>query len=318
MVPRLRGADLGDLSAAGDRWTGRFPARSAGDRGDGRGPRPRAKLAHVRGDLEALERDGERSARIFGELGERWGQLEATGWLGGLAEMTGDLGRAEPLQRDGMRLAEELGLWTEFARGWAGWAGSRCSAATTAGAEPSERSLRLAAEQGFRAGETFARIGLAFAARRQNDLDLAERHLTRLLDAAGPQEEGQAPALHLSLVLTELGFLAEQRGQAAEASQLHRRALRAARALGEQRGVAVALEGLAGAAGLTGDYELSARLLGASESVRRGAATPAAPAEQSEIDRIIGVAQAALGEAAFRAAYRRGSAQTPEGVTAPA
>ena len=32
-----------------------------------------------------------------------------------------------------------------------------------------------------------------------------------------PHKEGQAPPLHRSLVLTELGFLAEQRGQAAEA-----------------------------------------------------------------------------------------------------
>jgi tetratricopeptide (TPR) repeat protein len=233
--------------------------------------------------------------------------------------MTGDTGRATRLHREGLGMAEELGLWTEVSTrlAWLGWiALQQCDYRQAR--DLSGRALRLAAEQGFRAGETFARIGVAFAARRQNDLDLAERHLTRLLDAAGPQEEDQAPALHLSLVLTELGFLAEQRGQAAEASQLHRRALRAARALGEQRGVAMALEGLAGVAGLTGDYELSARLLGASESVRRGAATPAAPAEQSEIDRIIGVAQAGLGEAAFRAAYRRGSAQTPEEVTAPA
>jgi hypothetical protein len=82
--------------------------------------------------------------------------------------------------------------------------------------------------------------------------------------------------------------------------------------LGQHRGVALALTGLAGAAGLTGDYEMSARLLGASGSARRAAGAPSAPAEQAEIDRIAAPAHAALGEAAFRAACRRGSAQAPE------
>jgi hypothetical protein len=48
----------------------------------------------------------------------------------------------------------------------------------------------------------------------------------------------------------ELGFLAERRGQAAEAGSLHLRALRGARTLGAPRDVAMALAGLAGAAGL--------------------------------------------------------------------
>lgn len=60
-------------------------------------------------------------------------------------------------------------------------------------------------------------------------------------------------------------------------------------------GVALALEGLAGAAGLSGNYEMSARLLGASESVRRAASAPSAPPEQAEIDRIIAAPRAALG-----------------------
>jgi hypothetical protein len=118
------------------------------------------------------------------------------------------------------------------------------------------------------------------------------------------------------LVLTELGFLAEQRGQAAEARQLHLRALEASRALGELRGAALALEGLAGTVGLSGDYERSARLLGASASVRRAASMPAAPSEQAEIDRITAAARTALGAAAFGAAHQDGSAQTPEEATA--
>ncbi len=41
---------------------------------------------------------------------------------------------------------------------------------------------------------------------------------------------------------------------------------------------------------LSGDYEASARLLGASESVRRAASMPSAPSEQAETDRIAAAA----------------------------
>jgi len=78
----------------------------------------------------------------------------------------------------------------------------------------------------------------------------------------------------------------------------------------------MALEGLAGAAGLAGDYETSARLLGAADSARRAASVPTAPSERTEIDRITTAARAALGGDAFDAAYQDGAAQTPDDVTA--
>ncbi len=46
----------------------------------------RAMLALVRGDLDALGRDGRRSAALFGELGDRWGKLQAVSPLAALAE----------------------------------------------------------------------------------------------------------------------------------------------------------------------------------------------------------------------------------------
>jgi predicted ATPase/DNA-binding SARP family transcriptional activator len=277
----------------------------------------RAKLGYLRADPKAIERDGEQSAELFRELGDRWGLLQATAWLGGLAEMTGDHVKATRLHREGLRMAEELGLWTEVSvrLAWLGWIAVQ-QADYARARDLSGQALRLAAEQGFRVGETFAEIGVAFAARRQGDLDLAERHLSRLVRAAGPQDEGQAPPLYLPIVLTELGFVAELRGQAVEARRLHLRALRASRTLGGPRGVAMALEGLAGAVGLAGDHETSARLLGAADSARRAASVPAAPSEQAEIGRIASATRAALGEAAFGAAYQDGAAQMPDDITA--
>jgi hypothetical protein len=59
----------------------------------------RAKLAHTDGDLAALGRDGTRCAEIFAELGDRWGRLRASDWVGGLAELTGEYDRAGPARR---------------------------------------------------------------------------------------------------------------------------------------------------------------------------------------------------------------------------
>jgi tetratricopeptide (TPR) repeat protein len=311
--------DLGDVSAVDERLERALAGfRDAGDRwGTAAVLSTRAKLGYLRVDLKGLERDGEQGAELFRELGERWGLLQATAWLGGLAEMIGDLGRATRLHREGLRMAEELGLWTEVSvrLAWLGWiAQQQADYALTR--DLSGQALRLATEQGFRVGETFAEVGLAFAVRRQGDLELAERHLNKLLNAAGPEENGQAPPLYLSLVLTELGFVAELRGQAAVARRLHLRALRVSRTLGTPRGVAMALEGLAGAVGLAGDHETSARVLGAADAARRAASVPAAPSERAEIDRISSATRAALGAAAFAAAYHDGAARTPDDVTA--
>ncbi|MDR2987193.1 MAG: AfsR/SARP family transcriptional regulator, partial [Nocardiopsaceae bacterium] len=310
--------DLGNVPAVDERLERALTIfRDTGDRwGTAAVLSTQAKLGYLRADLKAIERDGEQSAELFRELGDRWGLLQATAWLGGLAEMTGDHVKATRLHREGLRMAEELGLSTEVSvrLGWLGWIAVQ-QADYAQARNLCGQALRLAAEQGFRVGEIFAEMGIACAARRLGDLEVAERRLSGLVRAGGP-EEGHAPPLYLTVVLTELGFVAELRGRAAEARRLHLRALRVSRTLGSPRGVAMARAGLAGTAGLAGDHETSARLLGAADSARRAADVPVAPSEQHEIDRITLANRKALGEAAFDAAYQVGMAQTPDGVTA--
>ncbi|WP_440071684.1 BTAD domain-containing putative transcriptional regulator [Streptosporangium sp. OZ121] len=313
------GLDLGDLSAAADLLDRALPSFEAlGDRwGTAAALALRAKLAHVRGDMEGLERDGERSARIFGELGERWGQLEAGGWLGALAEMTGDLDRAERLQRDGMRLAEELGLWTEFAGrlGWLGWIALQRGDYARA-AESSERSLRLSVEQGHQAGQVFARMGLAFAARRAGHLDIAETHLREVLDRTPPGSEEPPP--YLPMIVAELGFVAEQRGDAATALTLHLSALDLSARLGGAREMTVAVYGLAGALAVAGHHDRAARLLGAGTVARASNPVPPAPWEGGDVDRITSRIRDALGEERFAAEHERGTALTPDQIRSTA
>src|SRR5262249_61703700 len=76
---------------------------------------PRAKLAMIRGAPATAHPDAEQSMELFRELGDRWGQLQAIEWLGAAAAATGDRARADRLHRDGLRMAEDLGLWPQAA-----------------------------------------------------------------------------------------------------------------------------------------------------------------------------------------------------------
>ncbi|WP_405152204.1 winged helix-turn-helix domain-containing protein [Sphaerisporangium sp. NBC_01403] len=313
------GIGIGDLAVAEHLVSRALPTfQELGDRwGTAAVLATRGKLAHVRGDLAALGRDSERSAELFGELGDRWGQLEATGWLGALAEMTGDLERAHRLHLDGQHMAEELGLWTEVAGrlSWLGWIALQRGDYTGA-RELCERALRLTVEQGHQDGQIFAMMGLSFAARRDGDLDLAETHLRDVLGRTSGKHAEEAPPPHLPSILTELGFVAEQRGDAAEALALHLESLGHVAKFGTDWGMPIALDGLAGALSLAGDHDRAARLLGAAASARASSSVSAAPAERGDIERVTARVRLALGDDRFAAEFDRGGALTPTEVKA--
>jgi predicted ATPase/DNA-binding SARP family transcriptional activator len=271
----------------------------------------RANLAHARSDLAVLERDATRSAELFTELGDRWGQMAAAEWLAGLAEMTGDHARAADLHRDALRRAEELGLWPEVATRlcWLGWIHTQLGdhpAALDLGAQ----ALRLATEQGYRSGEIFAQIVLGHASRRNGDLDAAESHLRHLLDTAPPQDD--APSVHVPMVLAELGYVAEQRGDADAARRLHLEAFDLAGRLGAPGDKTGALAGLAGALALAGAHARAAEVLGAAAAAREAISLPPAPAEQAHLDRVTAACRTALGADPFAAAFARGARLDPD------
>lgn len=265
----------------------------------------RAKLAHVRADLPGLEADAGRSAELFRELGDRWGVLQATEWQAAIADLTGDGKRAARMHRDGLRIAEELGLWAEASGrlSWLGWnalqAGDYAQAQVFA-----ERGLRLAEGHGHRSGQVFARMSVAFAARRHGRLDVAETQLDWLLDQA--RTEG-TEVLYLGNVLNELGFLADQRGDAATAAKLQQESHDVAQRQQAPRDIAVALVGLAGAAVLAGDATEAARLLGRADAIHATVGAERAPAELFDLDRITAATRAALTDAEFTTAYDAGT-----------
>ncbi|WP_026361355.1 BTAD domain-containing putative transcriptional regulator [Amycolatopsis nigrescens] len=263
-----------------------------------------ANYAMASGDFTGAERNATRSAELFHRIGDRWGELQASFALGALAGITGDYELAARLHRDGLRMAEELGLWPEvsYQLSWLGRVALLTGDFDQA-REFHERAMRLAAEQGFKPGEMYAETGLALGARQTGDYDTAEKHLRTVL--AWHRRTDFEPAS--TLILAELGFLAEQRGEQATATELQLEGLALARQTAAPRAVALALEGLAGARALAGEPAHAARLLGAAARLRASVGTPLPDGERTDVDRIGAKARKALGEAVFAAEFEHGA-----------
>ncbi|RRS01208.1 BTAD domain-containing putative transcriptional regulator [Glycomyces terrestris] len=268
----------------------------------------RANQAHVRGDIAALERDGRQSAARFAALGDPWGRLQTVEPVAALAEMSGDYAEAARLHREGLRLAEDLGLWPEASYRLASIGNIAMLTGDFATArEHHDRALRLAADHDFTPGRIHAEIGSALAARREGRLDDAETLLRRVLRRRSTAgfDPGHA------LVLAELGFIAEARGDAAAALRLHREGWRAAHRSGDPRAMALALEGTAGAHALAGRHRTAAALLGAAASARQTVGTPLPAAEAADVDRTTRTLRDHLDPDQYLRAYRHGTGLTP-------
>jgi tetratricopeptide (TPR) repeat protein len=292
---------LASFRALGDQW-GAAAALST-----------HAKLAMIRGDHATAHRDAQQSLVLFGELGDRWGQLQAIEWLGAAA-VTRDRSQAERLHRDGLRMAEDLGLWPQAADAlsWLGRSALRSGDLAQA-RELLERAMRLAAEQSYQPGHVFAELGLGQTARREGKLDAAEIHMRNVLHTSEQiTSEPSEPDVARTVTLSELGFIAEQRGEAAVARSWHLQGLTAAQELGDPQAVAQALIGLAGAQALDGQPNRAARLLGAADAAWHPAGTHLLSSDSPDVTRITAVTRHALGEAAFAAEFQNGRTLKPD------
>jgi predicted ATPase/DNA-binding SARP family transcriptional activator len=295
----LVGRALASFRALGDRW-GIAAALST-----------RAKLAMIRGDPAAAQGDAQQSLAIFRELGDRWGQLQAIEWLGAAEAATGNHTQAGRLHRDGLRVAEELGLWPQAADALSWLGRSALQSGDLAQArEFLERGMRLAAEQSYLPGQVFAELGLGQTARKQGKLDVAETHIRNVLQTS--RRIGSEPDVARTISLSELGFIAEHRGDPAAARSWHLQCLTAAQKLGDPQAVAQALTGLAGAQALGGQPDRAAQLLGAADTAWRSAGAGLPTGDSTDVNRITAVTRQALGEAAFAAEFQNGRRLRPE------
>jgi tetratricopeptide (TPR) repeat protein len=248
---------------------------------------------------------------IFAEIGDPWGQLQAIEWLGAFEEATGDYRQASRLHRDGLRIAEDLSLWPQAADAlsWLGRSAMRSGDLAQA-RELFERAVRLATRQSYLPGQVFAEIGLGLTARAEGKLDIAEDHMRNVLRSS--RRIGSGPDTAHAISSSELGFIAEQRGDPATAIGWHLECLDVARKLGDPRAIAQALCGLAGALAIAGQPDRAAQLLGAADTARSPVGAGMPREETGDVGRITAAARRALGEVTFAAEFRKGRELDPE------
>ncbi|WP_206539008.1 BTAD domain-containing putative transcriptional regulator [Nocardiopsis xinjiangensis] len=255
------------------------------------------------GDLASLREDSSLSHTFFRELGDDWGRMQAIGNLAELARINGDLDENAALLHEGLRIAEEFGLWTDVPSRLSKLGDVSLLQGDLAHAEGfHRRALEIASEQSNLFWELSARKGLGECARRRGGLAEAGKHLGRALE--GYRRIGYL--LGEAQILIELGFVAESEGDADRAHAQHVRGLRTADEAGSPLTVALSLEGTAGAHALAGREAEAARMLGAAEAVRE-LASPSCPEAQSvDGERISAALRAAMSEEAFAAAHEDG------------
>ncbi|QBS46374.1 BTAD domain-containing putative transcriptional regulator [Nocardia sp. CS682] len=268
-----------------------------------------AKAAHSRADLTALEQHARAAARLFAEIDDRWGRLQAAEWLGGLAELTGDLPGATDIHTEALGLAQELELWGQVCTHlcWLGWIAMQHTEFDRAEVL-AEQAVRIATEHGYAPGRLFASVVLAYTARRNGKPDVAE-HILREILATAPADGEETP-LFVPMLQVELGYLLEHHGDPSAALAMHLMALDGAQRIEAPRDTTFALAALGSAAAALGEFDTAAQLLGAAHTVRADNGIPVLPAERPDIDRPTAITRAALGETAFEAAFTAGSALT--------
>ncbi|WP_119727486.1 tetratricopeptide repeat protein [Thermomonospora amylolytica] len=117
--------------------------------------------------------------------------------------------------------------------------------------------------------------------------------------------------MHLTLVLTGLGQVAERRGDADLTWKHYHEALTIAARYDAPRDTAFSLQGMAGARILAGRHAEAARLLGTAAAIRRAHGLAPGASERADIDRLTDLVRAALPEPEFGAEYERGAVLSP-------
>ncbi|RJQ74458.1 AfsR/SARP family transcriptional regulator [Pseudonocardiaceae bacterium YIM PH 21723] len=284
---------IADADRLGDRWS--LAAALA----------TRARLGLLLGSPDAVALDGERSAELFRELGDRWGQFSAASALATVAEIRADYPTATRLLREGLELARSMKLHHEVSIKLSGLGRIALISGDHAQATAlHEQAREVAVEHHFTWGVQFAEIGLGMGARRTGDLDTAENYLRAWLDWCLRLDGAPGAAL----ILAELGFVAELRGDPETARRLHSQGLSLAHQVGDRRAIALAFEGLAGVFTAQDRQDCAAQLLGAAAAGRKALGAPLPAGERGDVERITGLVRRKLGDANFRSEWERGRA----------
>jgi non-specific serine/threonine protein kinase len=255
------------------------------------------------------------SVALYRVVGDRRGLAYALSWLGRVLRDGGDVAGGDACIAEVIELAREVGdRWLI-----AGVIGREaCSPGLTRIDDlarvlaAAEESLAIFTDMGDRLGVAVAQRRLAMAARLQGDLDRARSAFSAslcTLRAIGDRGG-------VLLTLNALGELAWRQGDQAGAATHFREAISLTPPEDEPEYLAESLDGLAAVEAARGMSARAARLLGAADAIRQfiGPSSAYQPAREAAT----GAARAALGEAAFAAAWAAGRALPPAAAAAEA
>jgi tetratricopeptide (TPR) repeat protein len=274
------------------------------------------EIAQFRGDAAAAGRLFAAAAVDFEHEGDRFAYALSITEASELAEMAGDYDRAVEQLSHGIEIAAEVGFSGHPLAMRARLGNIEVLRGNLDVAERHHRELiDDAGAEGVPWLQAMARVGLASIARRRDELDEAEEHL----DAAWAMHRSRVVPYMRSLIQVARGYLADQRGRLEEAVGHQRDALEISHRLTMPRGVAYAMEGLAGALALSpeaDDQDLAARLLGRADAIRRETGGAMPDAERFDVDRAERRLRAALGDAVVEQGMAAGAATAVDDLVA--
>jgi tetratricopeptide (TPR) repeat protein len=271
------------------------------------------RLALIQGDYLAARELLEQSLAIFRELGDKSNFGRSLVNLGLVLKEQGDYRAARELFEEGLAISRELG--SQYGIAWSlHYLGRMADEQGDFGAARSlhEQSLAIFRESGYRLGIALTLHYLGLAVSHQGDYETAKRRYEESLVIF--QELGDKANIALSL--SNLGNVAKDQGDYGTALTLHEESLTIQRELGDVLATACSLEDFAGLAVRQGQYERAVRLLGAVEALAATLGRTSPSGDSSEVERTVAIAQAALSEERFAAAWEEGRAMTLEQAVA--
>jgi predicted ATPase/DNA-binding SARP family transcriptional activator len=265
-------------------------------------------LAVNDGQIDAAAEAMAAGYAAFGEIGDQWAMSVCLNGQAQVAMARDDAAEAVRLLEEARKYASASGLglnWGEMMSIPLGHA--RAVSGDLAGARVDlERGVGFAGRVGEHDDEASGYIELSELARRGGDLAAARDLIEQALSIVTPRLERMEMHGVAATAYTKLGCIDEQEGDLAAAARWHAKSLAM---LGDPPIVflpsnphlAAVVEGIAALAAARGEHERAAELLGLAH-VLQGFRNLGS----LESDRATAAATAALGAAAFEAAYARG------------
>jgi predicted ATPase/DNA-binding CsgD family transcriptional regulator len=304
-----------------------------------------AFAAYVSGDPVAVRSAAEEGMAVAEQAGDDHSARQCRTWLGVALIMQGDLRRARSLFSDliAEAEAERAPLWRMFGLAFFGWTLALMGHPDEA-RQAGQASIAIADDLGLPVHKSFGYDCLSIAAVMDGEVDALREaslaywqavkfqpefsvphhiHMAEAEVAAGDLPAARQHADQAVAVASKLGMkfqlmfslLASARAAAAtsDAGRAHEdahQALTIGRGIKSQTGITIALESLGELAGVTGDHDKAARLLGAADALRQVIGFPRARLNQAGHDAAVAVIRASIGDAAFDKAWDEGVALT--------